>query len=401
MSEFKNRLGQDNFIWWTGVVEDRNDPLNLGRFKCRIFGWHSENLNEIPTKDLPWAMPLLGTNNSKNFSTPMEGDYVMGFFTDGMAGQSPVVMGVLPGIPQKNPAVGKGFSALAKMHNNPDVVKLEGNKPVSPNTAPAMQMQQLGKPTTPANAYTTTGTMLSITNANLTHACDFKFLINFTDLNIGIIQNPITVIKEAIEGAKNKAAAIMRALIAQIVAKFRLVVKGVVVALNLDPSGQIARAVSVARDIIRKINYYTKLIAEYIAVAALVVFLVKELQQIIDWIKSLPAKILALLKDCLATFMKGVTDAAAQIVSIPGQAASSLTTAFSDLQVSTESTVAAIETQLESANVPNAIMVLVTSPEESNVANIEIYLTETYANANVVMEQTQSASFNIANTSTP
>jgi hypothetical protein len=401
MSEFTNRLGQDNFIWWTGVVEDRNDPLNLGRFKCRIFGWHTENLNEIPTKDLPWAMPLLGTNNSKNFSTPMEGDYVMGFFTDGMAGQSPVVMGVLPGIPQSAPTTGKGFSALAKMHNNPDVIKLKEEKPAAPNTAPAQEMQKPGKPTTPANAYTANGTMLSVTNSNLTHACDFKFLINFTDLNIGVIQNPITLIEQAIAESKNKAAAIMRAAIAKIVDDFRLVIDGIIITLNLDPSGEIAKAVSTARYYVRQINYYSKKIAEFIGAAALVISLIKELKQIIEWIKSLPAKILALLKDCLATFTKGVTDATSQITAIPGQVSSSLATAFTELQTSAESTVAAIEEQVVEANVPNTIIVLVTSPADANLTDVELYFTDTYANSNVILDQASTASFNIANTSTP
>ena len=58
MSDFQNKLGHDNFIWWIGVVEDRIDPLNLGRCKVRIFGSHTENLQLIPTSSLPWATTL-------------------------------------------------------------------------------------------------------------------------------------------------------------------------------------------------------------------------------------------------------------------------------------------------------------------------------------------------------
>ena len=95
MSDFKNRLGHDNFVWWIGVVENNVDPLNLGRCKVRIFGSHTDNLQEIPTSDLPWATPLYPVNDSRTFSTPMEGDYVFGFFMDGEDGQVPVIMGVL------------------------------------------------------------------------------------------------------------------------------------------------------------------------------------------------------------------------------------------------------------------------------------------------------------------
>ena len=74
MSDFQNKLGHDNFIWWIGVVEDRFDPLNLGRCRVRIFGAHTSELQLIPTSSLPWATPLYPVNDSRSFSTPMEGD---------------------------------------------------------------------------------------------------------------------------------------------------------------------------------------------------------------------------------------------------------------------------------------------------------------------------------------
>ena len=48
------------FVWWQGVVEDRYDPLKLGRCRVRILGYHTDNKQEgvgIPTSDLPWATP--------------------------------------------------------------------------------------------------------------------------------------------------------------------------------------------------------------------------------------------------------------------------------------------------------------------------------------------------------
>jgi hypothetical protein len=94
----KNFMGKDGFYWWMGKVETRVDPLGLGRCQVRIFGWHTENKNELPTVDLPWALPLLPVNNSKSFSTPKVDDWVVGFFTDGGNGQAPIMMGVLPGV---------------------------------------------------------------------------------------------------------------------------------------------------------------------------------------------------------------------------------------------------------------------------------------------------------------
>lgn len=43
---------------YSGIVEDRNDPRELGRYRVRIFGIHSHDKNEVPTAALPWANPL-------------------------------------------------------------------------------------------------------------------------------------------------------------------------------------------------------------------------------------------------------------------------------------------------------------------------------------------------------
>jgi hypothetical protein len=57
-------------------------------------------MEELPTENLPWAQALLPINGSNSTSLPRVGDWVVGFFTDGLSGQSPVMMGILPGIQQ-------------------------------------------------------------------------------------------------------------------------------------------------------------------------------------------------------------------------------------------------------------------------------------------------------------
>jgi hypothetical protein len=94
----ENFIGKDGFVWFVGVVEERADPLGLGRCKLRIFGWHTDNKSELPTSDLPWAVPMLPINNSRSFSAPRLGDWVVGFFMDVASGQAPVMMGVLSGL---------------------------------------------------------------------------------------------------------------------------------------------------------------------------------------------------------------------------------------------------------------------------------------------------------------
>jgi|688.fasta_scaffold00231_21 hypothetical protein len=112
MSKFrKDFIGLDGFQWWFGVVENRNDPLLLGRCQVRIYGIHSPNLTDIPSADLPWALPVHSLNN-QTFSTPKEGDYVFGFFIDGSYAQQPVMMGIVPGIPESMTDPNSGFADL-------------------------------------------------------------------------------------------------------------------------------------------------------------------------------------------------------------------------------------------------------------------------------------------------
>lgn len=105
----KEYAGLGGFVWWVGVVEDRNDPLKLGRCRVRIFGWHSESIVDCPTKSLPWAQAMMPLNNANTY-TPKESDMVVGFFTDGENAQQPVMMGILPGIPLATPNPQQGFN---------------------------------------------------------------------------------------------------------------------------------------------------------------------------------------------------------------------------------------------------------------------------------------------------
>lgn len=411
--DFVNRIGYDNFVWWLGVVEDDRDPLQMGRCRVRIFGSHNPNLNLIPTDSLPWASPVNPTNNSKKIDTPLPGEYILGFFLDGLSCQFPVMLGVVPGIAQEEPRTATGFSPLAREYNNPEIIKLnQNNTPVLPGTANGktatgstannMSLQQVGKPSIPQNAVTANNTIISWTNSNLVHSCDFRFLINISELNIGAIENPFTLIEQSIAKAKNKAAALIRVLLAQLLDQFRISFQGIIVALNLDPTGQVAKVVSQARQVIRTINYYSRKLAEIIGSVALIIAFIQELKQIVEWIRTLPTKILAMLRECLTTFQRAIVTATNQIAAIPGQITSGLPETFQELESSVGDLVSEAEAAQVSANIPNTLITIITSPTNANNVNvITDYITTEYPNSNVIISNTSDATYNVANSSTP
>lgn len=97
------------FIWWTGVVESRQDPKKAGRCKVRIIGAHTSNKSDLPTADLPWAQPMIPLNDVASLQLK-EGDYVVGFYFDGRDSQVPIIMGLLPGVPGELRPASVGFS---------------------------------------------------------------------------------------------------------------------------------------------------------------------------------------------------------------------------------------------------------------------------------------------------
>ena len=110
-----NFLGRNGFIWFNGVVEDRQDPQKLGRLRVRCVGIHTDNKDDLPTTDLPWSQlihPITSSGISGLGSSPgfiVEGTWVFGYFRDGYNMQEPMIMGTLPGKPSELADTSKGF----------------------------------------------------------------------------------------------------------------------------------------------------------------------------------------------------------------------------------------------------------------------------------------------------
>lgn len=97
----KKIFSQDGFIWWVGIVEDRLDPEKMGRCRVRIYGYHSDSKVQLPTEDLPWAIPIQPIYSAAISGIgispvgPLPGTWVVGFFLDGEDMQQPAFFGTL------------------------------------------------------------------------------------------------------------------------------------------------------------------------------------------------------------------------------------------------------------------------------------------------------------------
>ena len=141
-----------NFHWFIGVVEDRFDPLKVGRLRVRCLGIHTDDKLTLPTVDLPWASVLLPTTSAgisglgQSPSFIVEGAWVWGYFRDGNdLMQEMVVVGTMPGQPSELGKTASGFydpnsrldengestgvSVYPKQKDEPDTNRLAVNNP--------------------------------------------------------------------------------------------------------------------------------------------------------------------------------------------------------------------------------------------------------------------------------
>ena len=132
-----------NMIWFQGVVEDRQDPLFLGRVKVRCLGYHTPDKSQLPTADLPWSHPVQPITSAAMNGIgdsplgPVEGSWVVGFFRDGELCQNPVYFGTIGGIPTEasNPDIGfydpNGNYPVEEFVGEPDTNRLARGQEVS------------------------------------------------------------------------------------------------------------------------------------------------------------------------------------------------------------------------------------------------------------------------------
>lgn len=104
----------DTFIPFFGVIEENNDPENIGRVRVRCYGYHSENKAYIPTDYLQWFTCVI--SNSAGVSgigqSPtgyVKGSTVFGYFLDKTL-QEGIVVGAINAKPTHVAYTNVGFN---------------------------------------------------------------------------------------------------------------------------------------------------------------------------------------------------------------------------------------------------------------------------------------------------
>lgn len=141
---------------YQGVVENRGDPLKLGRCQVRVVGLHTHDKLMLPTEELPWAYPMQPVTSAAMSGIgqspvgPVEGTWVIVMFTDADE-QYPVILGTLGGIPQPFISVDQdSVGVLLKDEQLESIPKAEivSNNNTVTNLTPQQQAQNVLQPGT-------------------------------------------------------------------------------------------------------------------------------------------------------------------------------------------------------------------------------------------------------------
>jgi hypothetical protein len=339
--------GKNGFIWWVGIVEDRDDPLKVGRVRTRIIGWHTENKAELPTNKLPWAQILLPTNGAALIAGPKEGEWVMGYFLDGAEGQQPVVIGVFPGIVSDTTrkvtsstdvvdalkdelATQRAqLDTLTKRRNDiitsvPDSTQrqadiasidsqiVEQRRLVESLQARVTQYNNINE-ATPQAGFTDPRSQAKINRGPREPQYSQEGKVGEPSLPriatgrvTGTVHAVTNSRREHVCDISNELKGISdwaKVMMSKLGDLIRFLVNKVTSAMNTDPSGTLKRITETVRKfnrILREIRDFLKMVN---AALNVVTTIVRYVRAMIDFILGLPAKLLAFLRKCLSEFL--------------------------------------------------------------------------------------------------
>ena len=258
-----------------------------------------------------------------------------------------------------------------------NVVNFKVVEKFPPNSPFAKLMQEPGVQNTPSLARgNLNNSAIQLMNGNLAHACAFKFIFNVNiDLFTGL-NNPVTAIQKAMASAKMKATNRIRGLVKDAAQNFRKALEAIVKVMGFDPSGQISFYFSLGKDILRKVNDAVEFVAEKVAMVMEWVYFAQQIQELINWIKSLPNSAKNLIMACLNSFTNSIKAIADNVKSIPAQITAATTSQIQSIanQFSEAASTVVTETKnsltTNNANLPSSILLAMTEPSSANTVSL-------------------------------
>lgn len=296
------------FILWHGVVvDDIFDPLKMGRVRVRIIGWHNLNEKLMPTNTLPWATIAKSPTGANQTTNLVLGDWVTGFFLDGLSAQKPVIIGKYDGINIDRASGLGGYAQFAEAGGDSPLISYftsQYNVELTPEQIkilesypkPALNIKTSvdDRPLTPLLSQgIVEGTAVGVANENRAHVCD-------------------------ISARMRNDAAIARIKFSQLTKAIREAIRAVLKALGFSPDSESSRFIELAKDILAGVQFLQRIIDEIKDYSQVLINYAKQIRAMIDWLLSLPKNLAALLKDCLNELLNAAGAAFSELFNISG-----------------------------------------------------------------------------------
>lgn len=303
--------------FYTGIVEDRDDPEKRGRVKVRIVGLHNFNGNEVTIESLPWAEPVLSLSMSPNIYVPKIG-YWVHLFLQNNDPNYPVYFGMSSGEKLVDFAVEatrliryneeERNQLIKKLDSDPKTLEREKGDCEGTTEEWELSLSALGRGNIDCSP-------LETANRNKSHVCNISY-----GIRMRILQGSAAV-RTAVEWLRNK-------------------IKSLMSSFSNSAFGQwLSAGLKQITSLLKKVRKFIKFVNDVVLEIAKIV---KKIQELIAWILSLPTKLLAFLQNCLSDFLSSISSAITEGWGSVTDS-SGVTTAFSEVRNLVNETVGVIE----------------------------------------------------------